>query len=296
MTIGRSCALCCAHVVLFAGPVFGQPAWDLGESRVRVFADVKIVEGDGCPLFDDALLLEVPGAPRADQSALLDASAASSFARVTTEFRASAFTTESIVATHAGNVGSGDGCAARLSASSRVEAPFGAIPGHRLTCFDVRFDLSGMLGDPVTDRVWFRVLSGDASLVVDTSSFDGDEEVSGRLAGDALTGGGVLIESVVPRVESADGFVAIVESHAVARVFTADLAEPFGMLDGEDVDVFVDGYLAADCAFDYDGSGWVDLGDIDVFLGLFAGGACPAVAITRPADEAFTRRGTPCAP
>lgn len=54
----------------------------------------------------------------------------------------------------------------------------------------------------------------------------------------------------------------------------ADLAEPFGLLDLDDVTSFVDAFIAQDLAADLDGNGLLDLTDVIVFTSSFLAG-CP---------------------
>lgn len=55
----------------------------------------------------------------------------------------------------------------------------------------------------------------------------------------------------------------------------ADLAEPFGVLDLDDVDAFIGAFLGGDAAADIAPPvGVIDLDDVDAFIGLFLGG-CP---------------------
>ncbi|MEM1186323.1 MAG: hypothetical protein AAGI53_15135 [Planctomycetota bacterium] len=293
MTIGRSCALCCAHAVLFAGPVLGQPAWDLGESRVRVFADASLSGDDACVGFDDALLLEFPGKPFVSQASSVGDGQVFSFANVRAGFAGSALTSDSVVTVHAD---AGQACTAWVNASSRVEAVVEASPS-RAVCFDVRFSADVTLdAASVASDVWVRVVAdGSNDLVVTTALVPTDGRVSGRLAG--LASGSVLIDTQVPRHGGSGEIIeAAIESKSVVRLFTADLVAPFGIIDSADVSAFVDGYLGADCAFDYDGSGWVDLGDIDIFLRLFAGEPCPTFASAWVSPTSTGPVGAPCSP
>ncbi|MEQ8770092.1 MAG: GC-type dockerin domain-anchored protein [Phycisphaerales bacterium] len=54
----------------------------------------------------------------------------------------------------------------------------------------------------------------------------------------------------------------------------ADLAAPFGVLNVDDIDVFVNAFLGADLAADCDGSGVLNVDDIDCFVASFLAG-CP---------------------
>ncbi len=54
----------------------------------------------------------------------------------------------------------------------------------------------------------------------------------------------------------------------------ADLAEPFGVLDLADINVFVSGFVTQDPAADLDDNGIFDLADIGAFVGSFTAG-CP---------------------
>lgn len=54
----------------------------------------------------------------------------------------------------------------------------------------------------------------------------------------------------------------------------ADLAEPFGVLDLNDIGSFVSGFVAADQISDLDGNGLFDLSDINLFISAFLAG-CP---------------------
>ena len=55
---------------------------------------------------------------------------------------------------------------------------------------------------------------------------------------------------------------------------TADVAEPFGLLDLSDISAFVTGFTTSDPIADLDGNGLYDLNDIGTFIGAFTAG-CP---------------------
>ena len=54
----------------------------------------------------------------------------------------------------------------------------------------------------------------------------------------------------------------------------ADLAEPFGVLDLNDISAFVTLFSASDPTADFDGNGVHDLADVTTFITAFTGG-CP---------------------
>ena len=55
----------------------------------------------------------------------------------------------------------------------------------------------------------------------------------------------------------------------------ADIAEPFDVLDLNDIQAFVDGFLAQDPIADLNGDGVLDLNDVNLFITAFANG-CPS--------------------
>ena len=54
----------------------------------------------------------------------------------------------------------------------------------------------------------------------------------------------------------------------------ADLAPPEGVLDLNDINAFVDGFIAQTADGDLDGNGVWDLADVNIFVTSFTGG-CP---------------------
>ncbi len=58
------------------------------------------------------------------------------------------------------------------------------------------------------------------------------------------------------------------------RCNPADLASPFGMLNIDDIDAFVNAFLAGDTVADLNGNGSINIDDIDAFVGAFIAG-CP---------------------
>ncbi len=85
-------------------------------------------------------------------------------------------------------------------------------------------------------------------------------------AGPALTSG---------TLELRGGFLAIESpTQGSDGCNQADLAEPFGILDLTDINMFITGFLAQDPISDLDGNGLLDLSDIGMFLSQFVGG-CP---------------------
>ncbi|MEM7756441.1 MAG: hypothetical protein AAF297_12510 [Planctomycetota bacterium] len=305
-------AVVCSGSLAQAQPAqLAHLAWVVEDSRVRVLADGFIgttAGGDddsggiaACGSFNDGALLEFPGAAFQSRFVEVDGGGVGSLSRAAVSMDGNVLGAVSHVTSRAGVDGSDASCLSAAFASTRIVGAVGLGSSESVVCVDVRFavevDLDGAaLGD------WMRVsvVSPDgATLGVAAGPGVVDDSGSaltqfGHLMGTVEPGAEVVIETLTPLADPATGATRRVDSRSIARLFTADLAEPFAVLGMEDVDAFIAGFVAGDCAFDFDGSGYVDLGDVDVFLSLFLGGSCPTAAVVRTGGADLTRPGAPC--
>ncbi len=119
----------------------------------------------------------------------------------------------------------------------------------------------GAYGEP--EIAWYSI---DAGAAVSTG---GTLELRGVIgqpdAGPALTGG---------IVELTGGFLGIFASGGTPGCNAADVAEPYGLLDLADINLFATSFLSGDLIADLNGSGLLDLSDINLFVAEFLAG-CP---------------------
>lgn len=83
-----------------------------------------------------------------------------------------------------------------------------------------------------------------------------------------------MLVGVTQALFSSTPATATIERFLVTTGCSADLAEPFGVLDLADVVAFIDGFSTSDPIADLDNNGVFDLADVSAFVGSFIAG-CP---------------------
>ncbi|MEQ8770482.1 MAG: VCBS repeat-containing protein [Phycisphaerales bacterium] len=143
-----------------------------------------------------------------------------------------------------------------------------------------------------TDRIMLADLDGDGDLDAVTTNQDANSISVFDNTGAGLAAGTVIAAGTAPdRLSSADfdgngsADVAVTNrdsdntliyltAGAATPCNPADLAEPFGVLNFDDIDAWVAAFLSNDLAADIDGNGALNVDDVDGFVAAYLGG-CP---------------------
>ena len=129
--------------------------------------------------------------------------------------------------------------------------------------------------DVVSDNVFAGVVNADQNGA--NVTFAGDDLVLSVAFNVAAEGGSFTYTAfdAVPIIP-ADNVTAsglITSVNVITNTSPADLAEPFGVLDIDDIDAFIDAFIAGDALADLAAPlGVVDISDVDAFIDAFLAG------------------------